>query len=377
MIRVMNIISDTNIGGAGRVLINYLKYRDREHFDVSVALPRGSKLKEPLEALGSTVYEVDGMADKSMDVGAIKTLRTLIRQVDPDIVHTHGSMSGRIAARREGKVVIYTRHSVFPSKSYLKKFPGKQLNGFLNHHYADQIIAVSPAAVDNLAEAGIDPRRVQVLMNGVEPVERSGEARLVPLREKYGLTPEGFVLGILARIEDYKGHNDILDALKLLREKGKRPKLLIAGTGGYEEQVKEHCRALGLEDQVVFLGFVSDVADVLSLLDVQLNASWGTEATSLALLEGFSMGVPAVVSDYGGNPWLMEEGINGYTFPARDPRALAQRLEQVMDLPDRGKALGEGARKIYGEKFTARQFARNTEEIYTKAWEEKTHGKRK
>ncbi|MDE6107494.1 MAG: glycosyltransferase family 4 protein [Oscillospiraceae bacterium] len=375
MIRVMNVISDTNIGGAGRVLINYLKYWDREHFDVSVALPRGSKLKEPLETLGGRVYEVDGMADKSLDFGAIKKLRALIRKVDPDIVHTHGSMSGRIAGRQEGKVVIYTRHSVFPTKGYLKSFPGKQLNGFLNHHYADQIVAVSPAAVDNLTEAGIDPKRVKVLMNGVEPVERRGEAELAPLREKYGLGSDDFVLGILARIEDYKGHNDILDALKLLREKGKKPKLLIAGTGNYEEQVKAHCKELGLENQVVFLGFVSDVAPILSLLDVQLNASWGTEATSLALLEGFSMGLPAVVSDYGGNPWLMEDGVNGYTFPTRDAGALARCLETVMDRPDRGKALGEGAKKIYEEKFTARQFAKNTEEIYQKAWEEKKHGK--
>lgn len=377
MIRVMNVISDTNIGGAGRVLINYLKYHDRENFDVSVALPRGSKLKEPLEALGSTVYEVDGMADKSLDLKVIKELKTLLRRVDPDIVHTHGSMSGRIAARQCGKVVIYSRHSVFPTKSYLKRFPGRQLNGLLNHHYADQIVAVSPAAVDNLAEAGIDRDRVKVLMNGVEPVARRGEAELAPLREKYGLTSDDFVLGILARIEDYKGHNDILDALKLLREKGKKPKLLIAGTGGYEEQVKARCKELGLEDQVVFLGFVSEVAPILSLLDVQLNASWGTEATSMALLEGFSMGVPAVVSDYGGNPWLMEEGVNGYLFPTRDVTTLARCLETVMDLPDRGKALGEGAKRIYEEKFTARQFARNTEEIYTKAWEEKKHGKGK
>lgn len=377
MIRVMNVISDTNIGGAGRVLINYLKYHDREHFDVSVALPRGSKLKEPLEALGGTVHEVDGMADKSMDFGAIRKLKDLICRVDPDIVHTHGSMSGRIAARQCGRVVIYSRHSVFPTKSYLKSFPGRQLNGLLNHHYADQIVAVSPAAVDNLAEGGIDPKRVKVLMNGVEPVARRGEAELAPLREKYGLTRDDLVLGILARIEEYKGHNDILDALKLLKDRGKTPKLLIAGTGGYEEQVKAHCKELGLEDQVVFLGFVSDVAPILSLLDVQLNASWGTEATSLALLEGFSMGVPAVVSDYGGNPWLMEEGVNGYLFPTRDAGALARCLEAVMDLPDRGKALGEGARRIYEEKFTARQFARNTEEIYQKAWEEKKHGKGK
>ena len=62
MIRVLNIISDTNIGGAGRVLINYLQYADRKQFDTSVAVPRGSLLKAPLEELGTAVYEVDGAA---------------------------------------------------------------------------------------------------------------------------------------------------------------------------------------------------------------------------------------------------------------------------------------------------------------------------
>lgn len=376
MIKVLNIISDTNIGGAGRVLINYLKYRDTERFDVAVALPRGSQLKKPLEALGGTVYEVDGMADKSLDFGAIKKLKALIRQVQPDIVHTHGSMSGRIAGRQCGKIVLYTRHSVFPTAERLKKFPGKQLNKLINEHYADRILAVSPAAVDNLTEGGISEGRIQVLMNGVEPVARRSEAELAPLREKYGLQEGDFVAGILARIEDYKGHTDILDALKLLKERGKTPKLLIAGTGGYEEEVKAHCRELGLEEQVKFLGFVTDVAPILSLLNVQLNASWGTEATSLALLEGFSMGVPAVISDYGGNPWLIEEGVNGYLFPTRSAEKLAEKLEAVMDSPDRGAGLGEGAKRIYSEKFTARQFARNTEEIYQQVWEEKQNGKR-
>lgn len=376
MIRVLNVISDTNIGGAGRVLINYLKYCDKAHFEVAVALPRGSQLKEPLEALGGTVYEVDGMADKSLDLAAIKKLKALIRQVQPDIVHTHGSMSGRIAGKQCGKIVLYTRHSVFPTPEKFKKFPGRQLNKFINEHYADRILAVSPAAVDNLAEGGISEKRIQVLMNGVEPVARRSEAELAPLREKYGLREDDFVTGILARIEDYKGHTDILDALKLLKEQGKCPKLLIAGTGGYEEEVKVHCKALGLEEQVRFLGFVSDVAPILSLLNVQLNASWGTEATSLALLEGFSMGVPAVISDYGGNPWLIEEGVNGYTFPARSPEGLARRLAQVMDSSDCGKGLGIGARGIYEEKFTARQFAANTEKIYRQVWEEKQYGKR-
>ena len=120
MIRVLNIISDTNIGGAGRVLINYLQYADRAQFDTAVALPRGSLLKAPLEELNTTVYEVDGIADRSYDKGDVKLLQELIARVDPDIVHTHGALSGRIAARRCGKKVVYTRHSAFPVPAKLR-----------------------------------------------------------------------------------------------------------------------------------------------------------------------------------------------------------------------------------------------------------------
>jgi hypothetical protein len=106
MIRVLNIISDTNIGGAGRVLLNYLRYTDRNRFETLVALPRGSLLKPPLEEAGGRVLEVDGIADRSFDRGDIAVLRKLIRQEKPDLVHTHGCFSGRIAARREGVPVI-------------------------------------------------------------------------------------------------------------------------------------------------------------------------------------------------------------------------------------------------------------------------------
>ena len=102
MIKVLNVISDTNIGGAGRVILNYLRYSNRNQFETWVALPRGSLLGPVLEEAGGRVLEVDGIADRSFDRGDIKLLRELIRRERPGLVHTHGCFSGRIAARREG-----------------------------------------------------------------------------------------------------------------------------------------------------------------------------------------------------------------------------------------------------------------------------------
>lgn len=90
----------------------------------------------------------------------------------------------------------------------------------------------------------------------------------------------------------------------------------------------------GVEDVMSLLGFRSDVAALLSILDVQLNVSYGTEATSMALLEGMSLGLPSIVSDYGGNPWLVKDGDNGLIFPSRDSRALAACIARLMDRPE-------------------------------------------
>lgn len=373
MIRVLNIISDTNIGGAGRVLLNYMSRADREHFDVSVAMPRGSLLKAPLEELGTTVYEVDGLADRSYHKDDVKELIRLIDRVKPDIVHTHGALSGRIAGRRCGRVVIYTRHSAFPVPAKLKYPPGRWVNKFINEYYSDHIIAVSPAAAENLTDAGISSKRITVMMNGVTPVARKGEAECATLREQWGIGQDEFVMGILARIEPYKGHMHILEAMKLLADQGRKMRLLVAGTGAYEQELKEKTQELGLDHCVNYLGFQSDVAAVLSVLDLQLNASYGTETSSLSILEGLSMGLPAVVSTYGGNPWLIDDGEDGLLFENRNSADLAACIARLMDEPDTLAQMKTRAVEIFSQRFTAEIFAQNIERVYYTVMEGKDH----
>ena len=190
MIKVLNIISDTNIGGAGRVILNYLHYTDAKQFRTMVAIPRGSLLKPSLEEVGAEVYEVDGMADRSYHKDDVKALEALIDKLHPDIIHTHGAFSGRIAARKKRVPVIYNRHSAFPVPAKLKYPPGRWVNKFVNEYFSDHIIAVSPATAENLTDGGVSPRKITVVMNGVAPVER------VPVQERKNLRRE---LGLVIR----------------------------------------------------------------------------------------------------------------------------------------------------------------------------------
>ncbi len=375
MMRVLNIISDTNIGGAGRVILNYLRYADRTKFETLVAIPRGSLLKEPLENEHVQVYEVDGMADRSYNKEDVKLLQDLIRQVKPDLVHTHGALSGRIAAKRCHVPVVYSRHSAFPVPAKLKYPPGRWVNKLINEHYADHIIAVSPATRDNLVESGISPKKITVVMNGIAPVPETSPEERAALRESLGLEKNTFVFGILARMEDYKGHLYLVHAAKLLKDQGRTNfRVLMAGTGSFEEEVARAVVEMGVEDVVQMLGFRSDVDQLLNILDVQLNASYGTEATSLALLEGMSLGLPSIVSDYGGNPFLVEHGVNGLVFPSQDSLALSKCMTRLMDHPNEVKAMGQRAKERFNAQFTGPVFAQNIERIYLDVRKGDPHG---
>ena len=364
MIRVLHILTDTNIGGAGRYLVNYLRYRNQDVYDVSVILPRNSAMAPEIRALDVPVTEMEGIADKSLSLLVISDLKQAIRKIAPDIVHTHGSFSGRVAAKQCGVRVVYTRHSAFPVPGYLKKGPGHWLYGALDRHYADHVIAVSPAAADNLTDSGVSEDRITMLMNGAQALEPLEPEERLAVRAALGI-PEGiFTAGIFARLEPYKGHMLLLEAARILKSEGRDFRILIGGDGSMETALRERISELDLPDRVRYLGFVRDVRDVLGILDLQLNCSYGTETSSLALIEGMSLALPTLASNYGGNPWLIDDGITGLLFESRNADDLADKFRRLMDDPELRKKLGTQARMAYRTRFTGKIFAGNIEAVY-------------
>ncbi len=366
MIRVLNIVSDTNIGGAGRAVLAYLGGMDRGSFEAAVLLPRGSMLKGPVEELGIQTFEIDAMRDKSFDRAAIRLQKQVIRDFDPDIVHTHGSLSGRIAGKRCGKRVVFTRHSAFPFPAWVRKTPVRLIYRALYEHYADRIVVISPAGAKLLTDIGVDESKLDIMMNGAARVPEASAEELDKFRRTHGISPGELTAGILARIEEYKGHLCILEALRLVLDHGVRMKLIIAGTGSFENEVRAGVERLGLGEYVIFTGFVSDVSTVLSAMDIQINASYVSETSSLSLIEGMSLGIPMAASDCCGNPWVVDDGVSGLLFTPQDPAALAECLERLSDEALR-RRLGEGAREAYEARFTAEHYAHGLENVYRKA----------
>ncbi len=364
MLKVLQVSSDTNIGGAGKCILTYLKHFDRSRIDVAVVLPSGSLLKPEIEALRIKIFEIDAMADKSFDIKAIKKLVAVYREFKPNVVHTHASMSARIAARLYGAKIVYTRHSVFPPNPRLTHGIGKAVCGFANNSTADKIIAVAEAAKQNICDIGVSDKKIDVILNGVEPLREFSKEELAQTRCRFGI-PDGYKCGaIVARLNEVKGHKYFVEAAKLLKEQGVKAKLLIAGTGDMESAIKQQIKDNGLEDDVLMLGFLTDVEPLMNVIDVQVNCSFGTEATSLSLLEGMSLGKPAVVSDFGGNPGVISDGQNGFVVPTHRPEAVAEKLKELFCNEELYKNMCAESKEIFKKKFTAKKYAENIDNIY-------------
>ncbi len=364
---VFQVISDTNIGGAGKYLLAVLGASlGRKDLRMQVILPPKSLLKPEIDKMGIPVHEVDGIAEKSLDFGAISVMRRIFKSEKADVVNSHACMSARIAARQAGCKVVYTRHSVFEPPERISKGIGKLINGAVNNYYADAIVAVAEAAKDNIVATGVNPDKIQVVLNGVNGLTPANADEKSALKKRFGVSDDETVVSIVARLEDIKGHIYFIEAAKKITDKGLKVKFFIAGTGSYEEALKEKAKELNLGDALVFTGFLKDVECLMKITDIQVNASYGTEATSLALLEGMSIGIPAVVSDFGGNPGVIENGVNGFVVPKKNSDALADGLLKLLGDDTLYMKQSENAVTVFNNKFTVEKMVNTLYDIYLK-----------
>lgn len=368
MIKVMHVCSDTNIGGAGRYLLNLLEESDKEAFELVFVLPQRSKLKALLEKSGGKVKEVAIAPDQSFNRHDVPIFMKLIKELQPDIIHTHASLSARIAAKLIGaKGLIYTRHYVDTScmeETIVKKRSLKErLKRGVNNALCDGVIGVAKECEPVILEMGIKPEKIKIIPNGVVPLKRYSQDEKDRIRERYNIPPKHKVITIMARLSKEKGHEVFIDTIKRVTKERNDVVGVIVGTGPEEVTIAKYIQEESLEDVIKMTGFIEQVEAIHNIATLQMNTSY-TEAQSLALSEGMSLGVPAVVTNTGGNPSMIRDGINGYVAPVGDSEALASKVLTLLNDEISYKAMSENAELIYKKHYTAKEMTKNTEAFY-------------
>ena len=362
--RVLHVISDGNIGGAGVLLTSLLRHFNRDRVQSVVALPYRSALAERILSLGVPVRFLRYRADRPswQSVGEIARL---LRAERIDLVHANAAINARIAGRYQKIRVVYTRHCCYPPKGIWRLSAVQRLGGCWNNALCDHAIATAEAARDDICRLGVDEGRVSVIINGSEAVREVSEEELEAARLAWGIPADAFVVGICARLEACKGHETFLRAAQMLVEEGRRRiRFLIVGEGSRRDVLEEMTHTLGLDAFVRFTGFLGDVAPAYRLMDLNVNCSHGTETSCLAISEGMSAGVPAIVSDYGGNRAMVGDSLAGRIYPVGDSRVLADAIRTVMDDPHLEAQMRIAARERYLTAFSPQRMTEELTRVY-------------
>ena len=363
-VKVLHVLTDRNIGGAGRWLLYYLKYHNRDEFEVKAVLPHDSLLVDAVKALDVPVIAMEEMEDKSFDKKAMKALVKLFRQEKPDIVHTHASMTARMAARAAFVPSIFnTKHCMESAPGIL---PKKILRREVNAAFSDKIIAVSRAVRRSMVHAGTSPEQIAVVYNGIEPIAIPSAEEKAELLASFGGKSGEKAVGMVARLEEVKDHETFLLGAQNVLEKRKDVRFYIVGDGSLREELERRVYELGISEWVTFTGFIKDVEKIEAALDIAVITS-KAEALCLSIIESNIAGVPAVGTDSGGVAEVIKHGENGFLVPVGDADALAERIEELLADDEKRKAFGEHAKKHAESMFLADKMTKRIEKLYLEA----------
>lgn len=357
MINVLHIISDTNIGGAGIYVAEFTRLMDKSKFNIYVACPKDSKVKSLLDP-SIKVIETNLSADKSVSFKGITELVGIIKQNNIHIVHTHASLSGRVAGKICGKKIVYTRHT--PSSYINKSGPKYYLNKWINTLLSDKVIAVSGFVKNQLIEMGIPKNKLSLIYNGVDITKYQSNYDIESLKRQLGLKDEVILIHVGRLVED-KGQRYLLEAVSKL-DVSYNIKLLMVGDGPKREELVKLANDLNIQDKVLFLGFINDLIPILAMSDIFVLPSI-REAISIALIQAMCIGKPCIASNTGGIPEVVSSQ-NGILVEPKDVEGLKAAISTLYSNKDLRTVIGNRNKEKAIKNFDLKDSAKILEDIY-------------
>ena len=352
-------------GGTQRHLQQVVALLDPARFHVEVMTLRpGGEVEDELRAGGVSVrsLSVGARLSSARTLRAIVTAARALRRGRIDVVHGYQwrpALVGALAGRLAGVPLRLASKRSLTGED-------RQAERAWRHiaRQVDTVIVNAEALRVEGEERGMRCRWA-LLQNGVD----TEHFRLAPpdpaARAALGLDPQRPVVGTIGRLEDRKGHDQLLRAAgtMLAGGNGRRPQIVIVGDGPLREQLQAQAQSLGVADSVRFVGIVADVRPSLAAMDVFVLPSHA-EGMSNALMEAMAAARPVVATAVGGNTEVVVDGKSGVLIPPADPAAIADAIAALLRDPDRAAGLGAAAREFVTRRFGARARVAELEQLY-------------
>jgi len=328
--------------------------------EVHLVLPPGPMVEKYQQA-GVTVHLFDpslSLGKPWLNIVRVKRLRALVKQLKPDLVHSHfvaTTLLMRIALFKLDVIKIFH----VPGPLHLEHTFFRQLDLFSASKH-DYWLASCLWTQQKYQQCGIRADRVGLAYYGVNESDFTfNDQKSTELKQLLNMDKNDFLIGMVAYFyapkrylgqkRGLKGHEDLIDALVIVRKKYPNIKCVLVGgawgdTEYYFEAVKQYA-AECLGDNCIFLGTRKDVAELYPQFDLAVHPSHSENVGGA--VESMYAGVATLTSDVGGFPDLVVDGETGYMAKAKDPQSLASKIiAAITDPKQRNKQVAAASVKV-------------------------------
>jgi glycosyltransferase involved in cell wall biosynthesis len=388
-IKVLRIINRFNLGGPTYNAAYLTKYLSD---DFETLLVGGEKYEEEessafiLEKLGLkpiVIPEMQRSINRKNDRIAYKKIKDIIKEFQPDIVHTHASKAGTLgrlaASKMKVPVVIHTFHGhVFHSYfGKTKTIFYKNIERYLAKK-STKIIAISEIQKNELSlEHKIcKPEKIEIVPLGFDlsRFQEDIEEKRKSFREEYKITEDEIAIGIIGRLVAIKNHKMFLDVVaNIMAKTTKKVRFFIIGDGEEKESLKNYCTQLNLaftawndENKVEIITFTSwlkDIDWVNAGLDIVALTSLN-EGTPVSLIEAQASNKPIVTTNVGGVKNVTLENKTAFISEVDDVEDFSHKLLQLIEEDKTRTEMGKKGWDFVKEKFSYQRLTNDVEKLY-------------
>jgi glycosyltransferase involved in cell wall biosynthesis len=363
------VVLSLDCGGLERVVLDLVREETArgQRADV-ICLERPGTLAPRVAALGARVLCVQKRPGKRP--GAIGRLAAVLRELGPDVVHSHqiGALfyAGPAARWARVPVTVHSEHG----RHYTDRWQTRVL-GRLSALHAARFFCVSADIAAGVVSHRVARRdKVHVVPNGIDTSRFAGDRGDASSRRAIGIPPGARVVGTVGRLSPVKRQDLLIRAFARSLASVPDAHLLVVGDGPLMGELRDLAASLGIEDRVHFVGYQAEPETLLGAMDLFALTS-RSEGMPLVVLEAWAAGLPVIASRVGGLPEMLGDGQAGVLFESGDEAALAAALCELLAAPGALERMGQAGRSKVLARFDARQMADDYERHYVELLETK------
>ncbi|MFC6260628.1 glycosyltransferase family 4 protein [Levilactobacillus fujinensis] len=366
--------------GADRILLNLVTELNPHEFHPIVVLPTRGPLVDELRQRHIEVHIIDYpiLRRKYFNPrGMLRYLKqyrhscrqifALLKQQNVSIIHanTLAVLEGIYLKRLLRAKLVWHVHEIItcPRIAFL-------VTSFAVGRFANQIVAVSKEVRDHLVSSKlVNPRKIRVVYNGVDTEKFRPMPVSANLRAEFQVHTDAIVIGMVGRINAWKGQTTLLQAMiPLLKSNPKLKLIFIGGVFAGEEKRKQDLETAiagsQVANQIVLKDFRNDLPSVYHLFDVFVLPSTNPDPLPTVVLEAMAAGKPIVGFRQGGVIEMVQEGLNGFLATPIDVGELTQCIQKLVDSADLRSRMGAASRARAIRCYSPQKFIRAFEDIY-------------